>query len=439
MTQLALSFCLTAALLITTTPAWAFTSGSSGAGGAFNPTASVALQLPPEGVFHFTEVNIPAGVTVTFIKNPANVNAPVVILASGDINVAGTINVSANANDRIGGPGGYDGGMGGSMFSAGGAGKGPGGGYPGWYIGGYFCQGGGGGYGGGDGSGCASGGAAYGSASLVPLIGGSGGGGSSGTYASPGYKGLGGGGALLLASSGKINVTGALYANGASHTAWSQGGAGSGGAIRLIASIIDGNGTIQATGGYSSGGYGGTGRIRLEAEILLRTAQSNPYFDFSKPREVFAAALPTLRFVSIAGVAAPAAPTGDMDVSLPADVGNPVAVELASRGVPPGSTIKLLSAPENGVQATATSTPLEGTVSDSTATAQINIADGKSTLIASVGFTVTAALGEELAPYAGGEKVARVELTAGLKGATTTKLITASGKEYLVPESVRVQ
>jgi hypothetical protein len=448
----ALPFCLAAALAAA--PAFAtFDSGSSGADGAFNPTATTAVQLPPDGILQYTDVNIPAGVTVTFKKNAAN--TPAVILASGDITIAGTLSVSASAASGqtagAGGPGGYDGGKGGPMFSPGGPGKGPGGGNGG--VGtssnGYICAGGGGGYGGQGGNansayGCnTTGGAVYGSAVLVPLIGGSGGGGGAGTSTMVGGGGGGGGGALLLAATGKITVSGTISADGGSGTYTylsgiaSYSGGGSGGAIRLIATTIDGNGKINANGAAGSGygGAGGAGRIRLEAENLLRTTQSTPTFSFSTPYEVFPALLPTLRFVSVAGVAAPAQPTGNMDVSLPADVGNPVSVELAGSGVPPGSSIKLVSAPESGAQSTATSTPLAGNEGDSRATAQINIADGKSTLIASVGFTVTAALGRELAPYAGGEQVAQVELTAGLQGRSSTKLITASGKEYLLPQA----
>lgn len=432
--------CFSLFALLLAAPAFAFNSGSSGADGAFNPTANTELQLPPDGIFNFTDVNVPAGVTVTFKKNAAN--TPVYILASGNITVAGTISVSAKG--QPGGPGGYDGGVAGRMFAAGGPGKGPGGGYSGNYFGGNYCRGGGGGYSTPGGGGWCNtyytgGGATYGSANLLPLIGGSGGAGSSGTWSSVGTNGAGGGGALLLAANGRINVTGALYADGASSYSIGQfGGSGSGGAIRLIASIIGGDGTIQARGGQSTDYVptGGYGRIRLEYDILERHGQTDPGFTNSSPREVFAAGLPTLRFVSIAGVAAPVSPTGDADVSLPADVGNPVTVELASSGVPAGSTIKILSAPENGVQATASAT-ITGTESAGTATAQINIADGKSTISATVGFTVTAALGKELAPYANGEMVARVELSAGLQGGGETRLITASGKEYLLPPAAQ--
>src|SRR5690349_15755849 len=68
-----------------------FNSGSTGADGAFNPVTSQTVTLPASGVFNFTTVNIPRGVTIKFTRN-AN-NTPVTILASGNINIAGIIDV----------------------------------------------------------------------------------------------------------------------------------------------------------------------------------------------------------------------------------------------------------------------------------------------------------------------------------------------------------
>jgi len=66
-----------------------FSSGSTGADGPFAPTSDVTLTLPPDGVFNFTTVTIPAGVTVRFTRNTAN--TPVTLLATGDVTIAGTL------------------------------------------------------------------------------------------------------------------------------------------------------------------------------------------------------------------------------------------------------------------------------------------------------------------------------------------------------------
>src|SRR5207245_9499353 len=99
-----------------------FNSGSPGAAGPFSPTATTTLPLPSSGAFNFTTVNIPSGVTVRFTKNAAN--TPVTILASGDVTIAGTIDVSGSPGGTgssqtllapsgcSGGPGGFSGGSG---------------------------------------------------------------------------------------------------------------------------------------------------------------------------------------------------------------------------------------------------------------------------------------------------------------------------------------
>src|SRR4030067_162894 len=78
----------------------AFDSGSTGADGAFAPTENIELQIPPSGIFNFTSVNVPAGVTVKFRKN-AN-NTPVTILVSGDVTIAGTVDVSGSSSQNVG-------------------------------------------------------------------------------------------------------------------------------------------------------------------------------------------------------------------------------------------------------------------------------------------------------------------------------------------------
>src|SRR3989475_12074219 len=183
-----------------------FNSGSTGADGPFSPTATTTLTLPPSGVFNFTTVNIPSSVTVRFTKNAAN--TPVTILASGDVTIAGTIDVSGSPGGTgssqtllaprggSGGPGGFSGGSGsnGIASTTGGAGLGPGGGSgnaPG------VAYDGGGGFGTAGSSPCGPPGTgpAYGTATLLPLIGGSGGGGAGGApaWAAAGGAGAGGG------------------------------------------------------------------------------------------------------------------------------------------------------------------------------------------------------------------------------------------------------
>lgn len=292
--------CLALGMLALSPVVFAFNSGSTGGDGAFNPTESQSIPLPPNGVFNYASVNIPAGITITYQKN-AN-NTPVTILASGDVTIAGTIDVSATQpvlssqpSDMrlpgLGGPGGYNGGLGGQAggvpsgwvngltgYNIGGAGLGPGAGSPGRVFKpistGYFSAsaaigfGGGGAYGSAPpaaGNSCpTTPGVTYGSSALLPLAGGSGGGGGAGGSTYPGSGGGGGGGAILIAASGTIDVSGAILADGGVPLfptlsgRGSSGGGGSGGAIRLVATTISGNGTLSATGAGISWSAGGT-------------------------------------------------------------------------------------------------------------------------------------------------------------------------------------
>lgn len=274
----------------------AFNSGSTGADGALSPTVNTEIELPASGILNYTTVNIPAGVTVKFKRNTAN--TPVFILASGDVTIAGSLDIrgadakptgtygdGALGDDGIpgvGGPGGFDGGRGGRADASlrgeivrGGSGLGPGGGRGG-VEGNAGCAVPNYGYypheasGGGHAStayfpytlNCSNpptaayvGGKAYGSALLQPLIGGSGGGGGRGGVTYPGPGGGGGGGAILIASSGTLRVTGSIDATGgdgggnAGTGSGGRGAGGSGGAIRLIATTLTGNGSVLANGG----------------------------------------------------------------------------------------------------------------------------------------------------------------------------------------------
>lgn len=470
----------------------AFDSGSTGADGAFSPTVNTIVDLPPSGIFNYTSVNIPVGVTVTYRRNTTN--TPVVILASGNVTIAGTLNVGGGSSAAtgsagggvqgddgtpgLGGPGGFDGGRGGRTGALqapgtfGGGGLGPGGGGAGVSIGGGSSirayGGGGGGFNGGGandrgydfghtaahGNTGGLGGASYGSAQLLPLIGGSGGGGGVGGSTFEGSGGGGGGGAILIAASGTVNITGGLFANGGSggasqgggtNISGGGGGGGSGGAIRILATTLAGNGTIQAVGGTrggnldddsQSGGNGAAGRIRLEAETITRTAATNPVATSDAPSTVFVAGTPTLRIASVAGVNAPASPTGNADVTLPATTPNPVTVVFETTGVPVGNTVLLTMTPAFGNKATAITPALTGSTALATASTTISLPVGPSVLSAQTTYTVVAALGDLLKNFAGNERVDKVTLMATLGGPSKAKLITVSGKEYEVPAEV---
>jgi hypothetical protein len=450
-------------------PALAFDSGSTGADGSLTPNVNTEVQLPPSGVLNYASINIPSGVTVRFRRNA--LNTPVTLLVSGNATIAGIIEISGGAAPGIngadggnvaddglpgvGGPGGFAGGNGGqadpstavgSRVTAQ-AGLGPGGGRPQTTALQNRCSGSGGSFAsaGQSASTCGGSSAIYGNVDLLPLIGGSGGAGGAGTSSTGGAGGGGGAGALLMAVSGTLNLTGSILAVGGAGGSTGQGffaagggvgGGGSGGAVRLIASTLSGNGPITATAGaagrYSdnNAGYGGgVGRIRLEADVLTRTAQTDPAFTTSTPGPLNVAGVPTIRIASVAGVAAPASPTGNADIVLPAATPNPVAVTIETTNVPLGNTVSLITTPPRGLPVTTTSTALVGSLAAATASASADIGDGSSVLLATLSFAVVGAQQLALAHYTNGEKVVRVELAAALSNSgAKTVLITESGR-----------
>lgn len=471
----------------------AFNSGSTGADGALNPTVSTEIQLPESGVLNYTTVNIPVGVTVKFKKNTAN--TPVVILASGDVTIAGGIDIrgtdaASTGTDGngvlgddgipgVGGPGGYDGGRGGRddvqlrpTIIRGGTGLGPGGGAGGTeggdgcnnrghfpylgtgggyasaayqYMSRYYCS-----------STVTVFGKAYGSVLLQPLIGGSGGGGGRGGSAFAGSGGGGGGGAILIASSGTLRVTGAINARGgdgggiAGTNAGGRGAGGSGGAIRLVATTVTGNGGLYAEGGCinannqprqycgSSGTawqneYGGSpGRIRLEGEAVTFTGTSSPAYNAGQPGPVFIADAPSLRIATVDGQAVPTNPTGNADITLPASTTGPVEVTFQTTNVPTGNTVLLRLVPAYGQPTEVLSPAIAGTSSAGTASVSVTLPQGPSTLQATTTYTVVVAGTLDLSRFAQNEPVEKVEVTVAMVGEPSARVLTASGKAYEV-------
>ncbi len=289
-------------------------------------------------VFKYSSVTIAAGATVTFKNHPSR--APVVWLVSGDATINGTVSLDGQGfvvSPALAepGPGGFRGGQGYFAFGAtAGAGFGPGGGkIPAWYA-----LGAGGSYG----SPGEYGPATYGNPSLIPLVGGSGGGGeSTGSYAdSPYISGGGGGGAILVASGGNLTVSGEIRANGGTAHQGYDTGSGSGGGIRLIGHTLSGSGIVQALGGVGRL-PGGLGRIRLERVDNTSTLQVTPdpsivpLADGSTPQLWMPDNGPTVRIVSIGGKAPPDDPRAEFgaigaDVVLPQVTTTPVVIETVN-------------------------------------------------------------------------------------------------------------
>jgi hypothetical protein len=304
-----------------------FDCGSTGANGAWSFLQSTNIALPPDGIFNCTTITIPVGVTVKFIRN--SLNTPVYLLATGDVTIGGTIDVSANG--RLAGPGGFDGGYPAlpyEGYQTPGDGFGPGRGTWNWVIAAFGTTS----LGGGNTN-------TYGNSILYPLIGGSG-----------AYNGGGGGGAILIASNTRISVSGSILSDGGPDS-------GSGGAIKLVAPVVAGNGFLSALGATTSGGttrVGGHGRIRIDCTDFLswRNLSVSGVSSIGSRMVVFPPVIPQLDIIEVAGTAIPEGTNSAVSIELP--IGSPTnqTVKVQARNFTNDVPIRVVVTPENAPSST---------------------------------------------------------------------------------------
>ena len=451
---------LTGALALATTAIAQVNSGSNGSDGALNPTSDLVIDMAdhPDGIYHYTSVNIPAGVTVSFIPNAAN--TPVVWLAQQQVLISGSVNLNGHeinfATGQPGGPGGFAGGAAPAGGNPPHLGQGPGGGgvdpADAQQVGGNAAYG---------LEAATSGhpsGSIYGNKFLLPLMGGSGG---SGGY-SYGYSngGGGGGGAMLIASSAGIRIDGSISANGGGAPPRGEqinflgGGGASGGAIRLVAQLVEGSGSISVSGGLAGNyaNYGtrtaraGGGRIRIDAfENRFNGSSGGAFSTGFQPIIIPAEGQGLqLNIAAVADVDVSATPTGQLtspDVIIPANQQNPVSIVVRCTNIPLNTEIIVDVTPANGATVRATGLNTAGTQASSTATVNVTMPRGGGTIQAKAvsGLNLTASLDgkprsiAESGWTADGERFAKVEVTATLGGAIRLACLTESGKRYALP------
>ena len=422
-------------------------SGSNGSDGALIATAGTNLVINmanhPDGIYQYTSVLVDQGSSVSFIPNAANTPVTWLIqsncVINGYINLSGSDGSSGSSGGQggSGGPGGWAGGHAGSSIDDAGSGLGPGGGQG--AIHNVNLVGGSGGYG----TAVVQpntnrvGGSAYGNIFLLPLTGGSGGGGGC-LEPLPNGGGGGGGGAICIAVSGTLNLSGVIYSHGG------QGiytGGGSGGAIRLVASTIMGQGSIET---YGSGG--GNGRVRIDAiaNNFVGNISSAAYTQGYQPIILPAGQQPHLSIVSVAGLPAPSNPTGSAatpDVVIAGQVANPMPVVVQCSNLALNTTITLRISPQTAPEIYVTAVNSSGTQASSTATFYVNMPHGGGLMYAQCvtgitnGFSSNAS-GSKYQSLAltgwsaTGERFVAIELTAEFGKAQKVVYITESGKRF---------
>jgi hypothetical protein len=389
-----------------------FTSGSTGADGALNYTtpgtvlfdpANLGLNPAGDNVFQFTTINIGPNVTLKLTSNLMR-GKPVVFLATGNVTIAGQINLDGATAPTLSsfgadwitqrvpsqpGPGGFPGGVGARPGSSASPGLGPGGAPVQTNT---SCN-----VGGAAASGTAGTGipapTTYGNTQLVPLIGGSGGGGgcvAPSIIAADAAGGTGGagGGAIRIVSTTSIAVTGSITAlgggGGGGRSGGTTGGGGSGGAVNLIAPTISGNGVVNVSGG-GNGGYG---------FILLNTAANNFTGSLSSglvtktvllaPPLPTASTVPTITVTSVNGVSVAQPAQGAFltpDVTI--NAASAVTINISAVAVPVGTVVQLNIVSELGADQNVSCTPLAGTLASSTATCSASFPTSVSRILAS--------------------------------------------------------
>lgn len=387
-------------VLSPTPRAQSFSSGSDGSDGAltvaanqgtiiFDPTDIArwgkVFDADGDGVYNFTTISVGAASTLRLQGD--KVNRPVYWLASGNVTIDGTLDLSGSGGTQtvdpslrrlvaVPGSGGYAGGAGGllSPSIAPTPGDGPGGG-----TGGQNCVQ------NDPNRVCGTPGTFSGNRYGLPLVGGSGGAG--GVWDSY-FGGGAGGGAIAIGSSTLIAVNGTITAAGGSTPTsifqsggFRAGGGGSGGVIRLVAPTLSGNGHLNVTGGnvgVSGSNSGSAGLVRLESfsggtsfvldaggAVVTRGSPVDP--STLRPAS-------SIRVASIDGVPVAPNPSGSFvlpDVTI-SNSGS-VNVTIQATGIPNGTVVTLQVFPQTPTDLTVVNLPtaqatLSGTLQSSTAT-----------------------------------------------------------------------
>lgn len=168
--------------------------------------------------------------------------------------------------------------------------------------------------------------------------------------------------------------------------ACSAGCGGAGGAIRLVASrfIDGGSANLRANGGgvFFNANAGTPGRIRFETvdtSALVGFSPDPPAIRIVGPGPLANPVSPVVSITRVGGTAAPEIPvglSGAIDIVLP--VPGVTGVDVATSGVPSGTTVEVKVKPRVGALPVVATVPLTNcdTQGNCTATTSFNLAAG---------------------------------------------------------------
>lgn len=278
-------------------------------------------------VFKYSKVTLGEGVRLTFKNHPSR--APVVWLVQKTVAIAKNATLDLSGRYTVVGP----------VESLEPSEAGPGG-FRGPAVG---PAGAGGGFGPGSLTDTAGYREVYGNPQLVPLIGGSG--------AFFNYQGFGrwgssgGGGAILIAAGEAVEVEGSILARGGSISSFGNFGGGSGGAVRIVASVLKGYGLIDAEP---------EGRTRLEVKSIEGDVKILPNAVAVEPAQeplIWAPpTAPTVRITRVHDKDAPVDPKTDLrtDPDVRIEESAVLGVELETENLPIEGVVQLRVGPKYG-------------------------------------------------------------------------------------------
>lgn len=329
----------------------AFDSGSDGSDGALNiaenlgtfvfdpdtyDPASGPLDADRDGIYHFTTITVGSGTTLK-LRGDVMGHKPMIWLASGDVVIDGELNLSQDYASRIPGAGGFYGGIANVVEDGQGPGGSPASVSPSPAYEGHV------------------------NPYLIPLIGGSGRGADTDAFSDA--NGISGGGAMLLASSGEIQLNGLVY--GFSDLDNS-------GNLRLVANMVSGDNSISGWNVIRIETFNHNYTSSISANTLIKT----------RPSPLFPTNPIKITFVDSVSVdqTKPGANKGEADVTI--NDGNAVTVKVECVGIPLGTTIRVVGWNDTVGQVEATTGPLTGTLAASEATCTMVIPTGNTTFVA---------------------------------------------------------
>jgi hypothetical protein len=191
---------------------------------------------------------------------------------------------------------------------------------------------------------------------------------------------MGGGGAILIASDTRIDLSGSVFSRGPDFNPggnFDQNyGSGSGGAIRLVAPVVAGSGAINVAGGVNllrSVDHGGAGRIRIDCmdrRSLALNLVPTSVATIGANMIAIPTNAPRLDITQVAGKTIPEGTNSPVFFMLPQGASTNQTVTVQARNFNALVPIRVVLTPDNG-PSSSYDTNIDNTVSSASVTVPV--------------------------------------------------------------------